>query len=74
LSKKVSNYLASKANGSTSITGFRISNIYKWTLPDTKNFDLKNCTNFENSWTETAKQRGYIYLVDFSGYGLPVAT
>jgi len=69
LSKKVSNYLSSKTNGHTAIEGFRVSNIYKWTFEDTQKFDLKNNTNFENSWTDTAKQRGYIYLIEFSGYG-----
>lgn len=69
LSKKVSNYLSTKTNGHTAIDGFRVSNIYKWTLEDTQKFDLKNNTNFENSWTDTAKQRGYIYLIEFSGYG-----
>ena len=51
LSKKVSNYLSTKTNGHTAIDGFRVSNIYKWTLEDTQNFDLKNSTNFETSWT-----------------------
>lgn len=69
LSNKVSNYLSSKSNGNDTIEGFRVSNIYKWTLEDTKKFDLKNNTNFENSWTDIAKQRGYIYLIEFSGFG-----
>lgn len=69
LSKKVSNYLSTKTNGHTLIEGFRVSNIYKWTLEDTRKFDAKNGTNFETSWTNTAKQRGYIYLIEFSGYG-----
>lgn len=72
LSKKVSNYLSSKTNGQTVIDGFRVSNIYKWTLEDTQKFDLKNSTNFETSWTDTAKQRGYIYLIEFSGYGTAI--
>jgi ATP-dependent DNA helicase RecQ len=69
LSIKVSNYLSTKTNGYTAIDGFIVSNIYKWTLEDTKKFDLKNNTTFENSWTDIAKQRGYIYLIEFSGYG-----
>ena len=24
---------------------------------------------FANNWTEDSKKRGYIYLIDFSGYG-----
>lgn len=69
LSKKVSNYLSTKSNGLTAINGFRVSNIYKWTWEDTQKFDLRNNTQFENTWTDTAKQRGYIYLIEFSGYG-----
>ena len=69
LSNRVSNYLSTKTNGHTAIDGFRVSNIYKWTLEDTRKFDLKNNTNFENSWTAIARQRGYIYLIEFSGYG-----
>jgi len=69
LSKKVSNYLSTRTNGHTKIDGFRVSNIYKWTLEDTQKFDSNNGTTFETSWTDTAKQRGYIYLIEFSGYG-----
>lgn len=70
LSNRISNYLSSKANGHTVIQGFRVSNIYKWTLEDTINYDLNNDgANFEQFWTDTAKQRGYIYLIEFSGYG-----
>lgn len=69
LSRKVSNGLTVKTNGLTVISGYNVSNIYKWTLHDTEKYDLKNKTNFADSWTETAKQRGYIYLIEFSGYG-----
>lgn len=69
LSNRVSNYLSNKTNGHLTIDGFRVSNIYKWTLEDTQKFDLKNNTNFETSWSDIAKQRGYIYLIEFSGYG-----
>jgi len=27
-------------------------------------------TDFVKYWTDTAKQRGYIYLIEFSGYGI----
>lgn len=69
LSNRVSNYLTLILNENTSLNGFRVSNIYKWTLEDTQKFDLKHSTNFETSWTDTAKKRGYIYLIEFSGYG-----
>jgi hypothetical protein len=26
-------------------------------------------TDFVKYWTDAAKQRGYIYLIEFSGYG-----
>ena len=69
LSNTVSNRLSSRVNSNTSINGFRVSNIYKWTWEDTTSFDLKNNANFANSWSEIARQRGYIYLIEFSGYG-----
>lgn len=77
LSKKVSNYLSTKTNGHTTIEGFRVSNIYKWTYEDTVEFDKpkpemnppKPQTDFANYWTDSAKQRRYIYLIEFSGYG-----
>ena len=75
LSKKVSNSLTNKANGSNELTGFVCSNIYKWTYEETLEYDNThfdengNTTNYSHAWTETAKQRGYIYLIEFSGYG-----
>ncbi len=69
LSNKISTSLSARANGHNTIQGFRISNIHKWTLEDTRKSDLRNNTNYEAIWTETAKQRGYIYLIEFSGYG-----
>lgn len=69
LSNKLSESLSLKVNGHTTIEGFRVTNICKWTLEDTKNYDDKNGTNFEMHWSEKAKLREYIYLVEFSGFG-----
>lgn len=69
LSGKVSRYLTAKSNGNTSIAGFRVSNIIKFTLEETQKYDSKNDTTYANSWSERAKQKGYIYLIEFSGYG-----
>jgi RecQ family ATP-dependent DNA helicase len=72
LSNKVSIYLSSKVTGNIIISGFRLSHIYKWTLSDTQNYDSKNNTKFEESWSEEAKRRGYIYLIEFSGFGTAI--
>lgn len=82
LNKDVSRELTKKLNGLTSIIGFRISSIVRWTYKDTEKYDSKPKKDSEGKikypivypdtkkyWTDTAKQRGYIYLIEFSGYG-----
>jgi ATP-dependent DNA helicase RecQ len=72
LSDIVSKYLSMMANGHNSIEGFMVTNIYKWTLEDTRRYDERNNTNFVALWIDEVINRGYIYLVEFSGYGTAV--
>jgi ATP-dependent DNA helicase RecQ len=51
------------------INGFIVSSVYVSTYEETLWSDEKNNTNYATNWTEAAKNRGYIYLIDFSGYG-----
>jgi ATP-dependent DNA helicase RecQ len=51
------------------VNGFIVSSIYVSTYEETLWSDEKNNTNYSSNWTEAAKNRGYIYLIDFSGYG-----
>jgi len=75
LSKKTSTSLTNQINGSNQLTGFVCSNIYKWTYEETVNYDNThkdehgNNTTYVTAWTDEAKKRGYIYLIEFSGYG-----
>jgi ATP-dependent DNA helicase RecQ len=44
-----------------------------WTYEDTLNFDNDNPgKNYAANWCLRAKIQGYIYLVDFAGFGVPV--
>ncbi len=48
---------------------FVVNEVVVWTYNDTVKFDEKNETNWRTGWCEEAKQKGYVYLVDFAGYG-----
>jgi superfamily I DNA/RNA helicase len=71
LNGKISNIITNKSEGKSRVTGFSISSIEVWTYEETLAFDIKNETNFAKSWAEKAKERGYIYLTEFSGFGKP---
>ena len=51
------------------LTGFLVSSIERYTYEETLKYDEKNNTDFAESWCNEAKKRGYIYLVDFAGFG-----
>jgi ATP-dependent DNA helicase RecQ len=51
------------------LSGFVVSSVYVNTYDETKLSDEKNGTSFSNNWTQKSKERGYIYLIDFSGFG-----
>ena len=46
-----------------------VNEVVVWSYEDTRKFDNEHGTNFSNDWCEEAKNTGYIYLVDFAGYG-----
>jgi ATP-dependent DNA helicase RecQ len=56
------------------LTGFVVNEVVVWTYEDTVKFDLENDTNYANDWSEGARSLGYVYLVDFAGYGVPCVT
>jgi ATP-dependent DNA helicase RecQ len=65
--------LASNANilrDYQTISGFVVNEVVVWTYEDTCKFDLENETNFAHDWCEEARNQGYIYLVDFAGFGV----
>lgn len=52
------------------LKGFNISSIVSYTHAESADYDLRNDTDFTvRNWGPSAINRGYIYLVDFSGYG-----
>ncbi len=51
------------------ITGFSVSGIYRYTFQDTIEYDTKHGTNYTDSWCQSARDKEYIYLIEFSGYG-----
>jgi ATP-dependent DNA helicase RecQ len=53
------------------VSGFVVNEVVVWTYEDTCKFDTENNTNFARDWCQEAKNQGYIYLVDFAGFGVP---
>lgn len=51
------------------VNGFIVSSVYVNTYEETLWSDEKNKTDYATKWTQAAKDRGFIYLIDFSGYG-----
>jgi len=50
------------------LSGIFVSEVYVWTLEDTLKYDAENNTDFIKYWGESAKKKGYVYIVDFAGY------
>lgn len=65
----LSRSMVNKINHLSEVNGFIVSSIYVSTYDETLLSDEKNNTNYASNWTEAAKNRGYVYLIDFSGYG-----
>jgi superfamily I DNA/RNA helicase len=62
---------------SRELSGFVVSGVYRYTLEDTIEYDklkldrmpLKLKTDYISHWGESAVNKKYIYLVEFSGFG-----
>jgi RecQ family ATP-dependent DNA helicase len=48
---------------------FVVNELVVWSYKDTCAFDEKHETNWKTGWCDEAKQKGFIYIVDFAGYG-----
>lgn len=66
---RLSRSMVNKIGHFSRINGFIVSSIYVSTYEETLRSDEKNNTNYATKWTQTAKDRGFVYLIDFSGYG-----
>jgi ATP-dependent DNA helicase RecQ len=51
------------------LKGFVINEIVQYSYSETLDYDANKGTHFANDWCEGARLQGYIYLVDFAGYG-----
>jgi len=69
LSGEATRELNNKVNNAVSLVGFSISGIYVFTYQDSLASDERNTAHFSDSWEQLAKERGYVYVIDFSGYG-----
>ncbi|MBD3184926.1 AAA family ATPase, partial [Candidatus Poribacteria bacterium] len=54
-----------------SCRGYVVNEIVVWEYEDTVKFDQDHETNYSNQWCQNARDVGYVYLVDFAGYGIP---
>ena len=54
------------------VKGLIVNEVVIWSYEDTIDFDKKNPgKNYSANWCNEAKELGYIYLVDFAGFGIP---
>lgn len=50
------------------LEGLLVSNIKRYTLAESLAYDAKRNKTYTDKWGPTARERGYIYAVDFAGY------
>ena len=53
------------------LTGFVVNEIVQFSYEETMKSDEKNGTTYARDWCQEARDQGYIYLVDFAGFGVP---
>lgn len=68
LSNNESRILDRHCDGEDFIDGIFVSDVFVWRYEDTLRIDRQRGTDFAKSWSESAKERGYIYVVDIAGY------
>jgi len=51
------------------LSGFVVNEVVAWSFKDTCDHDNEHGTTYERDWCQEARNAGYIYLVDFAGYG-----
>lgn len=55
-------------NRAPNLSGLFVNEVYVWTYEETRKYDEEHGTDFSKNWSEQAKNKGYIYIVDFAGY------
>lgn len=66
--KFMSNY-SRRFNGGV-LDGVHVDSVVRYTAEDCQRYDEKHNSRYYQRWSNTAKKRGYIYLVNFFGYAL----
>jgi ATP-dependent DNA helicase RecQ len=64
---QLSSNIPKKMNELSLLEGYVVSSIYAHTYEETINSE--SGSQYANKWNDESKKRGYIYLIDFSGYG-----
>ncbi len=64
---RLSSNVTNSLEGIEQLNGFIVSSVYVHTYEETLNSETGQ--QYATRWTDEAKERGYIYLIDFSGYG-----
>lgn len=65
----LSRSMVNKISHLPQVNGFIVSSIYVSTYEETLLSDDRNNTSYASKWTQDSINRGYVYLIDFSGYG-----
>jgi len=66
---KASSSLANKLNTDKSYDGIYVNNVVRYHFTESLAYDERNQKNYSSSWSPYfARDRGWTYLVDFSGY------
>lgn len=60
---------AGKLREHNKLTGYVVNEVVVWTYEDSQKSDLRNGTTFSNQWCQEAISQGFVYVVDFAGYG-----
>jgi RecQ family ATP-dependent DNA helicase len=48
---------------------FVVNEVVVWSFKDTVDYDQRNDTHYQKDWCDEAKQKAFIYIVDFAGFG-----
>jgi ATP-dependent DNA helicase RecQ len=65
----LSRSFSNRINHLPEVNGFIVSSVYTHTYEETLFSDQKNDTDYAQKWNQESKDRGFVYVIDFSGYG-----
>jgi RecQ family ATP-dependent DNA helicase len=53
------------------VSGLVVSEVVVWTYQDSLKYDEEHGTDYASKWCKEAIEEGFVYLVDFAGFGQP---